>query len=255
MRKVVMASVLLFTSYAFAETGRPGFLVLRQNEKMLLVGPPQQTSFEVACPQAVFDWEGRSSTARFAIGDEGLNIEFKLDIVGPDWLYVNLNEGEEGLLLTLRRTNSDGTISNQIDARSYPDYGGLLKDPNYSAFISTLMRRCGQNPLLPDIDVLRTTLFGVTPSPDESIDQTCEKLIAQLDDPRWRVRDAAARQLSEASMAPHALCVARGMELTAEQRSRIDAIANLYLVDIPADLVGPLVAIEFPNGDVAVASN
>jgi hypothetical protein len=221
---------------------------------MVLVGPAQQTTFEMACSQPIFKWEGRSSTARFTSSAEGVSVEFKLDIIGPDWLYISLSEGEEGLALSVRRTNNDSTAGEPVDHRSYANYGALQADAEYGPFVSALLRRCGQNPLLPDLDCLRTTLFGVDPPSEPRIEARCEDLIRKLDAPSWKTRTEAARQLSEPGMVQHALAVARHMDLSPEQRARISRIAERYSVDLTTPLVAPLVALEFPDGDLALVS-
>lgn len=255
MRHVVVVFVLGLATSAWADASRSSFLLLRQDERMILVGPPQQTTFEMTCSEPVFSWEGHSSSATFVAVPDGINIEFKLDIIGPDWMFVTLTENGEGLTLCVRHSNGDGTEVQTVDCRSYPNYAGLLEDADRSAFVSALFRRCGQNPLLPDLDCLRTTLFDLAPPADPAMDRQCETLIGRLDDPSWRLRNDASRELSRPGMVQHALAVAHRMNLSPEQRARVDGIAALYRINLQDALVGPLVSLEFPEGDVALASD
>jgi hypothetical protein len=254
MRNVMVALVLLFTSYASAENLPPSFLVLRQNAKLIIVAAQAQQSFELTDSEPIFSWEGRSSKATFATDAEGVTIEFKLDIIGPDWLYVTLADSEDGLVLTICRTDSSGTDSHSIDSRWYSDYSGVLADRDYSAMISALFRRYRQNPLLPEIECLRTTVFNLDPPIDANLDNQCVKLIGLLGDSNWRVRNAATQQLTKPGYVEHALVVSRKMSLTREQRSRIDAIAARYQLDIQEALVAPLASVVLPQTDLALAS-
>ena len=256
MRNAMVALVLLFTSYASADNLPPSFLVLRQNAKLIIVSATQdQQSFELTDSDPIFSWEGRSSKATFATDAEGVTIEFKIDIIGPDWLYVTLSDSDDGLVLTICRTDSSGTETHSIDSRWYSDYSGVLDDHDYSAMISALFRRYRQNPMLPEVGCLRTTVFDLDPPVDTTIDRQCVELIGLLNDSNWKVRNAAAQKLATPGIVEHALVVSRGMSLSREQRSRIDAIAARYQLDIQESLVAPLASLVLPQNDVALASD
>lgn len=246
---------MVFTSCAFAQAAHPDFLLLQQNHRIILVGPPQQSTFEMACSDPIFDWEGHSSTARFSSSAEGVIAEFKLDIIGPDWLFVSMVEGESGLTLTLRRTNGDGTENQFVDNHSYADYSALESDARYGTFMASLLRRCGQNPRLPDVDCVRTIVFGVAPAVDPLADHECAQCVARLNDSNWQVRNEATRRLSEPGLVQHLPAVVAEMSLSPEQRARVDAILRQYQLDLQESLLGPLVMVEFPQGDVALASD
>jgi hypothetical protein len=254
MRNMVVPLVLLFAGCAFAEETHPSFLLLQQNGRMILVGPPQESTFELTEYNSPFLWEGRSSKATFSSSTAGVTIEFKLDIIGPDWLVVTLAESDEGLLLAVCRTDGGGLETQSIGSHLYSNYTELLEDPEYGSFIATLFRRYGQNPLLPDVDCLRTTLFGLRPAPNEKIEKRCVTLIGRLNDDSFEVRNTAMRELSRPGIVQHALVVAQRMNLTPEQRARIDDIAARYRLSFDEPLVAPLVAVVFPDNDVAMIS-
>jgi hypothetical protein len=254
MRKAMVALVLLFTSCAFADNSLPGFLLLRQSTKLVLVAPPEQSSFELTDAEPLFSWEGHSSRATFSSTAEGVTVEFKLDIIGPDWLFVTLAEDHRGLKLTVCRTDSSGTENRSLDARTYSDYSGILEDSTYSPMISALLRRSGQNPLVPDVACLRVTLFGVEPPSDMELERQCEELIELLDDTRWQTRNSAMRQLAQPDLMPHAFVVARRMNLTPEQHARMDDIAARYSIDVEESLVKPLASLALSQGEVALLS-
>jgi hypothetical protein len=254
MKHLIASLVMMLPVYAIGEELRPDFLVLRQNQRMVLVGSGHQTSYEVVNYEPLFSWEGQHSKATFASDVDDLRIEFKLDIIGPDWLFVTLTESDEGLLLCVRRTTTGG-VDIDVDANWYSNYTALMEDPQYSSAIAALMRRCGQNPSLPELQSLRTTCFGLAPRPDPIIESHCAELIQELNDDHWAVRDAALEQLARSSMVSYTLSVAHNMRLTPEQRLAIDALSERYRLEFDESLLNSLAAKVLSPPEVAVSQN
>jgi hypothetical protein len=221
---------------------------------MIIVAPPNQANFEIADTNPIFSWEGHSSKATFTSTPYGVTIEFKLDIVGPDWLFVTLAEGEEGLKLTVLRTDSSGHAVTPIDSRCYRDYAEFLDDADYSPMVSALLRRYGQNPLLPEVECLGTIFFDMDPPSNPDIDHQCEVLIGKLNDRNWHVRRDAIKQLSKSPLAQHALVLSRRLELTAQQHACLETIESQYRLDLDPSLLAPLVAVVSRPDNIASAS-
>lgn len=253
MRYLVALLFLSFASSVFADSAQPQFLLLRQRGKVILLAG-DQPSIEMTGSPPTFCWEGPGSRATFTNTTEGVSIEFKLDIIGPDWLYVTLDQTHDGVQLSTRRTNSDGSDDASLDTRKYPSYAALLNDPDYSEAVCKLLCRYGQNPAMPDVSCLRTPVFGLEPPANARLEKECAELIARLDDDSWHVRDAATRRLEEPAVVQHALAVARLMKLTPEQRARIDGIASEFHLDIQGELLDQLASLALSQDDIAMLS-
>lgn len=148
--------------------------------------------------------------------------------VSKDELDIDawINRGPESSELLIRQF-PDG-ISIHLDVYGHPqpdrwwygDYDALAttRDP-ISRTVSELFRACGLPRILPTRELLAGASTPCSPE--------CLRLVAELNDPDWRRRDRATRELLKGEYAAQLAGLVGEMPLAAEQIERIDYLTRL----------------------------
>ncbi|MCC2631258.1 MAG: hypothetical protein K0S38_1067 [Candidatus Paceibacter sp.] len=233
------------------------FLLLRNKGKLVLLHKNKQHRLEFCGRPPIFNWEGHSSKATFSNKSGNVEIEFKLDIIGPDWLYIVLKETKDGLLAHVRRANTMETNrSVLLDTTLYPNYEAFVSNPKVrdmtlDVMLQELMKYYGQNPYLPDICQLRHFVFGVDIPTNPLKDALCQILIMHMDNEDWAIREAVSLTLEKFKLIERALFLAENMSLTPEQRARIERLRTRLEFVVPYTLFYPLAQMTLNQEELA----
>jgi hypothetical protein len=193
-------------------------------------------------PDPYFEWEGRSGSYRFANTCAGeCEAHWKLDVAGPNWLYVDVVFGDA---IRVHAHNSNEVL---LDAfAEFDDYDAMLaSDDPCALWVKACWGRVATNPDLPALSTIRAVYFGKPDPMGKGVRERVVAEIEKLDDADWRVREAATERLRRRDLVEHLSEVAGPMDLSPEQHARVERVLGGYCIVTTKEELEALRALAF----------
>lgn len=214
MRYIIL--ILLFASYAKSAD----FVLYRTNDGKMTMWPNMGS---VSALPRYWDEEGGNTGGQFQRISDGIEINWKIDQIGPCWVLLDLRQTDDGIYVSARHDTFNWSCQNW-----YANYDDLYQSKDeLASMVRVLMRRSGQWLSLPTENEILGFCDGIDKVPQEALE-----IVKRLDSDDWKVREEASCKMHD--YARYINCL---KDLTIEQSYQIDKLRGEYILDISSDFI------------------
>ncbi len=209
----------------------PDFLLYRDEGKLAVIFGNWADSHGGFRLEPKYLWEGNASRCTVTKTSGGVKVHWQIDIIGPDWWYVDMEDDEYGLTVIY-----DHSRTGNVDCGWWEDYESFVEDRGELAgIVKCLLLRSWQNPCLPEAARIARLVFGMERT---VVPFGFHDFVYKLDSQDWQVREKEFAylvnkpELCEAYLRTHAV--------TQTQRTMLEAIVGRHKMWCPASCLEEL---------------